>query len=136
MAAVDTYLVRRGDGLVLLFTPPFGTTSWRPATSGVRAGVRENGGQYTHAAVWAAIAFGARDGDSPRAFAMLTHQSRPHDAESSATVEPYVVAGDVMPSRRTSARGLDLVHGSAGWSIGPAWSRPASAARPRMLIDP
>ena len=54
MAAVDEHLVRRGDGLVLLFTPPFDQTPLDPGyIKGYLPGIRENGGQYTHAALWA-----------------------------------------------------------------------------------
>ena len=65
MAAVEKYLVRRDDGLVLLFTPPFDQESPDPGyIKGYVPGVRENGGQYTHAAVWTVIAFAALgDGD-------------------------------------------------------------------------
>ena len=60
MAAVDEYLVRRGDGLVLLFTPPFDRHRPRPRLHPwYPPGIRENGGQYTHGAVWAIMAFAA-----------------------------------------------------------------------------
>ena len=60
MAAVDRYLVRRDDGLVLLFTPPFHSSKLDPGyIKGYVPGVRENGGQYTHGALWAAMAFAA-----------------------------------------------------------------------------
>ena len=65
MAAVDQHLIRRPDGLVLLLTPPLDHTSHDPGyIKGYVPGIRENGGQYTHAAVWALIAFAAMgDGD-------------------------------------------------------------------------
>src|SRR4030095_8363430 len=65
MAAVEEYLVRRGDRLVLLFTPPFDRTPLDPGyIKGYLPGVRENGGQYTHAAIWSLLAFAALgDGD-------------------------------------------------------------------------
>ncbi len=57
MAAVDEYLVRRDDGLVLLFTPPFDQTPLDPGyIKGYPPGIRENGGQYTHAAIWSVVA--------------------------------------------------------------------------------
>src|SRR5437667_115540 len=60
MAAVEEYLVRRGDGLVLLFTPPFDHPARDPGyVQGYLPGVRENGGQYTHAALWSVLAFAA-----------------------------------------------------------------------------
>src|SRR5258706_6259888 len=62
MAAVEEYLVRRGDGLVLLFTPPFDKTPLDPGyIKGYLPGVRENGGQYTHGALWSVLAFAALD---------------------------------------------------------------------------
>src|SRR6185295_7719556 len=56
MAAVDQYLIRRGDGLINLFTPPFDKSKLDPGyVKGYVPGVRENGGQYTHAALWTVI---------------------------------------------------------------------------------
>ena len=67
MAAVDRQLVRRDDRLVLLFTPPFERTTLDPGyIKGYPPGIRENGGQYTHGAVWSVIAF-AMLGDGDRA---------------------------------------------------------------------
>ena len=58
MASLDQHLVRRATGLVLLLTPPFDKTPLEPGyIKGYVPGVRENGGQYTHAAAWAVIAF-------------------------------------------------------------------------------
>ena len=60
MASVDQRLVRRNDGLILLLAPPFDDTHLQPGyIKGYLPGVRENGGQYTHAAAWAVIAFAA-----------------------------------------------------------------------------
>ena len=80
MAAVEEYLIRRGDGLVILFTPPFDKSRLDPGyIKGYVPGVRENGGQYTHAALWTLIAF-AMLGDGERAgelFSLLeSNQSR------------------------------------------------------------
>src|SRR5215475_11014235 len=59
MAAVEKYLIRRDEGLVLLFTPPFDKATPNPGyIKGYPPGIRENGGQYTHAALWAALAYG------------------------------------------------------------------------------
>src|SRR5262249_58454638 len=65
MAAVEQYLVRRCDGLIILFTPPFDKSKLDPGyIKGYVPGVRENGGQYTHAALWTGIAFALlSDGD-------------------------------------------------------------------------
>ena len=70
MASVDEYLIRRGDGIVLLFTPPFDDGSLNPGyIKGYIPGVRENGGQYTHAAIWTIIAYAMLgDGDKVGSF--------------------------------------------------------------------
>jgi cyclic beta-1,2-glucan glucanotransferase len=121
MAAVDEHLVRRADGVVLLFTPPFGDTSLEPGyIKGYVPGVRENGGQYTHAAVWSAIAFAALgDGDNAaELFAMLNpinHASTDGGIQR-YKVEPYVVAADVYAEPPHVGRGgWTWYTGSAGW---------------------
>jgi cyclic beta-1,2-glucan synthetase len=110
MAALDRHLVRRQDRLVLLFTPPFDSTTHDPGyIRGYPPGLRENGGQYTHAAMWAILAF-ARLGDGAKAaelFAMLnpiTHARR-HDDVHRYKVEPYVVAADVYSQPPHVGRG-------------------------------
>ncbi len=121
MAAVDEYLVRRADGLVLLFTPPFEDTPLEPGyIKGYLPGVRENGGQYTHAAIWSAIAFAALgDGDKAvELFAMLNpinHASTEAGVQR-YKVEPYVVAADVYAEPPHVGRGgWTWYTGSAGW---------------------
>jgi cyclic beta-1,2-glucan glucanotransferase len=121
MAAVDEHLVHRADGVVLLFTPPFGDTSLEPGyIKGYVPGVRENGGQYTHAAVWSAIAFAALgDGDNAaELFAMLNpinHASTDGGIQR-YKVEPYVVAADVYAEPPHVGRGgWTWYTGSAGW---------------------
>src|SRR5204862_5626169 len=100
MAAVDDQLVRRDDGLVRLFAPPFDHTSLEPGyIKGYLPGVRENGGQYTHAAAWAVMAFAAL-GDGDRAGELLAALNPINHARTAAAVdrykvEPYVVAADV-----------------------------------------
>ena len=121
MAAVDEHLVRRADGVVLLLTPPFDGTSLEPGyIKGYVPGVRENGGQYTHAAIWSAIAFAALgDGDkAAELFAMLN----PINHASTAAgvhrykVEPYVIAADVYTEAPHIGRGgWTWYTGSAGW---------------------
>ncbi|MBI4255477.1 MAG: hypothetical protein HY616_10420, partial [Candidatus Rokubacteria bacterium] len=121
MAAVDEYLVRRADGLVLLFTPPFDDTPLEPGyIKGYLPGVRENGGQYTHAAIWSAIAFAALgDGDTAaELFAMLNpiNHARPAAGVQRYKVEPYVVAADVYAEPPHVGRGgWTWYTGSAGW---------------------
>ena len=121
MAAVDEHLVRRADGIVLLFTPPFDVTSLEPGyVKGYVPGVRENGGQYTHAAIWSAIAFAAL-GDGDRAaelFAMLNpiNHARTEAGVQRYKVEPYVVAADVYAEPPHVGRGgWTWYTGSAGW---------------------
>ena len=107
MAAVDEYLVRRDDGLVLLFTPPFDQTPLDPGyIKGYPPGIRENGGQYTHGAVWSVIAF-AMLGDGDKAGELFSILNPINHANTRADihrykVEPYVACADVYSSRRTS----------------------------------
>jgi cyclic beta-1,2-glucan synthetase len=118
MAAVDERLVRRPDGLVALFTPPFDDTVLEPGyIKGYPPGVRENGGQYTHAAVWVAMAFAALgDGDkAAEIFSMLNPIARGRDVPR-YRVEPYVVAADVYTEAPHAGRGgWTWYTGSAGW---------------------
>jgi cyclic beta-1,2-glucan synthetase len=121
MAAVEEYLVRRGDGLILLFTPPFDRTPLEPGyIKGYLPGIRENGGQYTHAAIWSVLAFAALgDGDKAgELFAILN----PVNHASTRTgvhrykVEPYVAAADVYAEPPHVGRGgWTWYTGSAGW---------------------
>ena len=121
MAAVDGLLVRRDAGLIKLLDPPFDTSSLEPGyIKGYVPGVRENGGQYTHAAVWAAMAF-AMMGDVEHAwelFSMLNpihHGSRPTDIEL-YKAEPYVVCADVYATPPHYGRGgWSWYTGAAGW---------------------
>jgi len=121
MAAVDEHLVRRADGVILLLTPPFGDTSLEPGyIKGYVPGVRENGGQYTHAAIWSAIAFAAL-GNGDRAaelFSMLNpinHTITPTGVHR-YKVEPYVMAADVYTEAPHIGRGgWTWYTGSAGW---------------------
>jgi len=121
LAAVDEHLIRRGDGLVLLLTPPFDRTKLEPGyIKGYVPGVRENGGQYTHAAVWAMIAFAALgDGDKAgELFAILNpiNHASTRSGLYRYKVEPYVMAGDVYSERPHTGRGgWTWYTGAAGW---------------------
>ncbi len=87
MDALDQRLVRRDAGLVQLLDPPFDQTLLDPGyIKGYVPGVRENGGQYTHAAVWAAMAF-AELGDATRAWELLDMINPVHHARSAADIE-------------------------------------------------
>jgi cyclic beta-1,2-glucan synthetase len=121
MAAVDARLVRRDIGIIQLFDPPFDKSGLNPGyVAGYVPGVRENGGQYTHAAIWSVMAFAAM-GDSAKAWELFQLISPPgHGGTSSAIetykVEPYVVAADVYANPQHAGRGgWTWYTGSAGW---------------------
>jgi cellobiose phosphorylase len=121
MAAVDRRLVRRDHALIQLLDPPFDKSNLNPGyIKGYVPGVRENGGQYTHAAIWAAMAFAAL-GDKLRAWELLTminpvNHARSPEEIAAYKVEPYVVAADVysLPPH-TGRGGWTWYTGSAGW---------------------
>jgi cyclic beta-1,2-glucan synthetase len=121
MAAVDEYLVRRADGLVLLFAPPFDQTTLDPGyIKAYPPGIRENGGQYTHAAIWSMIAFAmVGDGDTAgELFAMLNpiNHASTRTAILRYKVEPYVASADVYSQLPHVGRGgWTWYTGSAGW---------------------
>ena len=121
MAALDRRLVRREHALVQLLDPPFDHSDQNPGyIRGYVPGVRENGGQYTHAAIWAAMAF-AELGETARAWELLGMINPLHHAESPGRaalykVEPYVVAADVYAvAPHTGRGGWTWYTGSAGW---------------------
>jgi cellobiose phosphorylase len=121
MEAVDARLVRREHRLIQLLDPPFDRSPQDPGyIRGYVPGVRENGGQYTHSAIWAAMAFAAL-GDPERAWeltAMINPANHARTAEEVATykVEPYVVAADVYAREPHVGRGgWTWYTGSAGW---------------------
>ena len=121
MQSLDQRLVRRDTGIVQLLDPPFDKSAMNPGyIKGYLPGVRENGGQYTHAAIWATMAF-AELGDGDRAwelFGMINPVNHGRDAEAIATykVEPYVVAADVYAVAPHAGRGgWTWYTGSSGW---------------------
>jgi cellobiose phosphorylase len=120
MQSLDRYLVRREHGLVQLLDPPFDKSASNPGyIKGYVPGVRENGGQYTHAAIWAAMAF-ARLADQRawELFAMINPINHANSAEAIATykAEPYVMAADVYAlAPHTGRGGWTWYTGSAGW---------------------
>ncbi|MDT3776672.1 glucoamylase family protein [Nitrospira sp. MA-1] len=121
MAAVDTRLVRREDQLIQLLAPPFDTSDLEPGyIKGYVPGVRENGGQYTHAAIWTTTAF-ALLGNRERAWELINmlnpinHGSQPDDMER-YKVEPYVMCADIYGALpHTSRGGWTWYTGAAGW---------------------
>ncbi len=121
MAAVDKQLVSRSDGLVKLFTPAFDHTRHDPGyIKAYPPGLRENGGQYTHAAMWSVLAF-ALLGDGDRAHELFSIINPINHASTRAgihryKVEPYVVCADVYSSPQHVGRGgWTWYTGSAGW---------------------
>jgi cyclic beta-1,2-glucan synthetase len=144
MAAVEKYLVRRDEGLVLLLTPPFDRASPDPGyIKGYVPGVRENGGQYTHAAIWSVIAFAAL-GDGDKAGEIFSLLNPIHHASSRAgvyryKVEPYVVAADVYAEPPHVGRGgWTWYTGSGGWMYraGMEWILGFRLRDTRLYLDP
>ena len=121
MAAVERELIRRQDGVALLFEPPFDKTPLDPGyIKGYPPGVRENGGQYTHAALWSVLAL-AKLGDGDKATSLFSLLNPINHARTRADVhcykvEPYVVAADVYAVAPHVGRGgWTWYTGSAGW---------------------
>jgi cyclic beta-1,2-glucan synthetase len=121
MEAVDRHLVRREDRLVQLLDPPFDRSDLDPGyIRGYVPGVRENGGQYTHAAIWTTMAFAALD-DRQRAWELFSlinpvNHAKTREAAETYKVEPYVVAADVYAASQHLGRGgWTWYTGSAGW---------------------
>ena len=121
MAAVDEHLVHRGDGLIKLFAPPFDKSAMDPGyIKGYVPGVRENGGQYTHAAIWTLMAYAAL-GDGERAAELYALLNPINHAVTRAglhkyKVEPYVVAADIYALPPHIGRGgWTWYTGSASW---------------------
>ncbi|PKN19166.1 MAG: cyclic beta 1-2 glucan synthetase [Deltaproteobacteria bacterium HGW-Deltaproteobacteria-6] len=128
MNAVDEFLVHRDKKLVQLLDPPFDKSEMEPGyIKGYVPGVRENGGQYTHAAIWTAMAF-ARLGDRKRAWDVLdiinpvNHARTPEEVEI-YKVEPYVISSDVYAVAPHIGRG--------GWT----WFTGSSAWMYRLIVE-
>jgi cellobiose phosphorylase len=121
MDSLDKYLVHRKQSLIQLLEPPFDKSDLNPGyIKGYVPGVRENGGQYTHAAIWAAMAF-AQLGDNKRAWELLNiinpvNHGDSQDRINIYKVEPYVVAADVYAvAPHTGRGGWTWYTGSASW---------------------
>jgi cyclic beta-1,2-glucan synthetase len=144
MAAVSQQLVKQADGLVLLLTPPFDHMPQDPGyIKGYVPGIRENGGQYTHAAVWTLMAFAAL-GDGDKAGELLRMLNPINRCGSRAgvqryKVEPYVMAGDVYAEPPHVGRGgWTWYTGSAGWfyRAGMEWVLGFRVRGGILAIDP
>ncbi len=157
MAAVERELIRRKDGLALLFAPPFDKTPLDPGyIKGYPPGIRENGGQYTHAALWSVMAFAAL-GEGDKAAGLFSLLNPINHARSAGRRAP-LQGGALCRRRRCLCHGaacrawrLDLVHGlgrldaarrasraSSGCAsaAGGCTSIPASPRRGRVLRCP
>jgi cyclic beta-1,2-glucan synthetase len=144
MAAVNEYLVRLGDGLVLLFTPPFDHSVKDPGyIKGYLPGIRENGGQYTHGAIWSVLAF-AMLGDGDKAGELFSVLNPINHASTRAgvhryKVEPYVMAADVYTEHPHLGRGgWTWYTGSAGWmyQAGVEWILGFRLRGTTLIVDP
>lgn len=121
MASLDKYLVNRDLKLIQLLDPPFDQDGLNPGyIKGYVPGVRENGGQYSHAAIWALMAF-AKLGDREKVWELysminpINHSSNAEDVKV-YKVEPYVMAADVYANKSHQGRGgWTWYTGSAGW---------------------
>jgi cyclic beta-1,2-glucan synthetase len=121
MAAVEAYLMRGDERLAVLFTPPFDKSALEPGyVKGYPPGIRENGGQYTHAAAWSVFAYvslGAAE-QAAQLFSMLNPVNHGATSETMARyqVEPYVVAADIYSVAPHVGRGgWTWYTGAAGW---------------------
>ncbi len=128
MQAVDKYLAKRDEALLLLFTPPFDTTPLDPGyIKGYPPGIRENGGQYTHAALWAAQAFAMlKNGEKAMEYLSIANPILHGDSPSAVQrykVEPYAVCADVYSVHPHVGRG--------GWS----WYTGSAGVMYRVIVE-
>ncbi len=144
MAALDQHLVRRNDELLLLLTPPFDQALPNPGyIKGYPPGIRENGGQYTHGAIWSVIAFamlgnGDKAGELFSILNPITHSSTRVGIQR-YKVEPYVTCGDVYAEPAHVGRGgWTWYSGSAGWMYraGLEWILGFRLRGATLLVDP
>ena len=144
MQAVDRRLVRRGDREIRLFDPPFDKSALNPGyIKGYVPGVRENGGQYTHAAMWSTLAF-ALMGDGDRAGELFSIINPINHSSTRAgihryKVEPYVACADVYSAAQHVGRGgWTWYTGSAAWMyrVTLEWLLGFRLQGDALLLDP
>jgi cyclic beta-1,2-glucan synthetase len=144
MANVESHLVRTDPGIVMLFTPPFDRIPLDPGyIKGYPPGLRENGGQYTHAATWTVIAQAllGHGGSAAKLFSLLnpiSHTGNARDVER-YKVEPYVVAADIYSVEPHVGRGgWTWYTGSAGWMYraGLEWVLGFKVRAGKLQVDP
>lgn len=121
MESLENYLIDRENGIIKLLDPPFEKSKLEPGyIKAYLPGVRENGGQYTHAAVWAIIAetllgFGDKALELYRMINPIEH-TRTRDASNKYKVEPYVIAADIYGAKNLAGRGgWTWYTGSSSW---------------------
>ena len=121
MVSLERALIRKDEGLALLFWPPFDKTALDPGyIKSYPPGLRENGGQYSHAAMWAILAF-TKLGETEKAHALFSllnpiNHALTREAADRYKVEPFVVAADVYSVAPHEGRGgWTWYTGSAGW---------------------
>ncbi len=144
MEALESYLVKRDEGLIMLLTPPFDKGDLNPGyIKGYVPGVRENGGQYTHAAIWVVMAF-AKMGNGDKAWELynminpINHARTPMEA-ARYKVEPYVMAADVYAVHPNIGRGgWTWYTGAAGWMyrVGIEYLLGLKKRGDMLIIDP
>ena len=144
MESVERRLVRRESGLLLLFSPPFDRTPLDPGyIKGYLPGIRENGGQYTHAAIWSVAAF-AMLGEGDKAADLFNLLNPIHHTSGRADlhrykVEPYAIAADVYSEPPHEGRGgWTWYTGAAGWlyRAGLEWILGFQKRGSALCIDP
>jgi len=144
MNSVREYLIRYGDDLVLLLTPPFDKTEHDPGyIKSYPPGVRENGGQYTHAAIWSVIAY-AILGEGEQAIDLL-RMLNPIASTTTRTgiyaykVEPYILAADIYSEPPHARRGgWTWYTGAAGWyyRAGLEWALGLQVRGDKLVFNP
>ncbi len=144
MNSLEDYLVMREEGLIKLLTPPFNEGDLEPGyIKGYVSGVRENGGQYTHAAAWVIMAV-AKLGDGNKAWELFSlinpiNHTRTNREVSIYKVEPYVMAADVYGEQPHTGRGgWTWYTGAAGWMYKAGLESILGFSRngDRLVLDP
>ncbi|WP_231701848.1 GH36-type glycosyl hydrolase domain-containing protein [Crassaminicella thermophila] len=144
MDSVKRHLVKKNEGMILLFTPPFDDSDLNPGyIKGYVPGVRENGGQYTHAATWVINAF-AMMGQGDKAWQLYNminpiNHTRTYIECATYKVEPYVMAADVYAvNPHTGRGGWTWYTGAAGWmyKVGLSYILGLRKRDDKLIIDP
>ncbi|KRQ87879.1 N,N'-diacetylchitobiose phosphorylase [Caloramator mitchellensis] len=144
MKSLENYLINREAGIIMLFTPPFDKSDLHPGyIKGYVPGVRENGGQYTHAATWVIYAY-AILGDGDKAWELFNminpiNHSRTHFEVAKYKVEPYVMAADVYAVEPHVGRGgWTWYTGSSSWmyKVGIEEILGFKKSGDKLMIDP